>query len=108
MENQVLQVVQAKCKSAQSSFKSGAQHLPPASTVSPALGTSNEQMNTFVRGVLTQTLCAGLQILQDFPGNLPRDCGIKPLFTQSPTELLGLEWTSEIHLSNTPKLFFIS
>lgn len=44
MENQVLQGVQAKCKSAQSSFKSGAPHLPPASTVSPALGTSNEQL----------------------------------------------------------------
>lgn len=108
MENQILQGVQTKCKSVQSSLKTDAQHLCLASTVSPALGTPDEQMNSFVRGMHTQTLCPGLQIPQDFPGNSPWDYGIKPLFTQDHTELLRLEGTSEVHLVQHPQGFLIS
>lgn len=102
MENEIFQGVQAKCKSIQSSFKTGARHLSLASTVSPALGTSDEQMDSFVRDMHTQTLCPGLQIPQDFPGNSPWGYGIKPLFTQNHTELLGLGGTSEDHLVQHP------
>lgn len=45
MENQIFQGVQTKCKSIQSSFKTGAQQLSLASTVSPALGTADGQMD---------------------------------------------------------------
>lgn len=108
MENQILQGVQTKCKSIQSSLKTAAQHLCLASTVSPALGTPDEQMDNFVRRMHTQILCPGLQIPQDFPGNSPWDYGIKPLFTQDHTELLGLEGTPEVHLIQHPQAFLIS
>lgn len=55
----------------------------------------------------TQALSPGLQIPQDFLGNLPWDHGITPLYTQNPTELSGLEGASEVHLVQHPQAFLI-
>lgn len=104
MENQILQGVQTKCKFIQSSFKTGAQQLCLASTVSPALGTDEQlcQRNAHTDTVqgskshrTSQETYHGALELNPFSHRITQNCW-------------GWKGPLKFILSNTPQVFLIS